>query len=362
MIARAAEGSVRDSLSLLDQAIAYGGREVQAGDVQSMLGLADRARSIDLFEAVMKGDMASALGEFEAQHALGGDPSAILTDLADFVHWVTRLKLVPDAVSDAARSEAEVRRGREFAAALGMPHLARAWQMLLKGLEEVGQAPNPKAAAEMVLVRLAYAAELPDPARLARQTPEAAPAASPPLAARAAPASREPVSALRSAGSLAPRPEAAESPPSAANAASTAAGAASSAPTSFAGLVALAAERRDLKLKADLERLVRPVAIAPGKLEIALEPGAGPGLPGEIARKLEAWTGQRWLVLVAQEGGEPPLAEQARGRRDGLFREAREHPSVKAVLERFPGAEIVDVRERDLMIASPDPAAEEEPE
>jgi len=356
MIARAAEGSVRDSLSLLDQAIAYGGREVNASDVQSMLGLADRARVIDLFEAVMRGDMPRALGEFEAQHALGGDPSAILTDLADFVHWVTRLKLVPDAVADAARSEAENRRGREFASALAMPHLARAWQMLLKGLQEVNQAPNPLTAAEMVLVRLAFAAELPDPAKLARQA-DGAPPPTPQVPARpSAPREAAPAGALRTEGSAALKPE--PTVPASASAAPPA----QAGPSDFAQVVALAAERRDLKLKTELERLVRPVSVSPGRLEIALEEGARPGLPGEIARKLEAWTGQRWLVLVAPGGGERPLAEQARDRRDSLFRDAREHPAVKAVLEKFPGAEIVDVRERGAPAGPAEQGADDETE
>src|SRR5918995_5682906 len=126
MMARAAEGSVRDALSLLDQAIAYGGREVRTGDVQSMLGLADRARVIDLFEALMRGDIAAALTEFEAQHALGSEPHVILADLADFTHWVTRLKVLPASADDAVRNEAERQRGLAFAKELGMASLSRA--------------------------------------------------------------------------------------------------------------------------------------------------------------------------------------------------------------------------------------------
>jgi DNA polymerase-3 subunit gamma/tau len=361
MIARAAEGSVRDALSLLDQAIAYGGREVRAGDVQSMLGLADRGRVIDLFEALMRGEVAKALTEFEAQHALGSEPSVILADLADFTHWVTRLKVLPASADDAARNEAERQRGLAFAKELGMASLSRAWQMLLKGLAEVSQSPNPSMAAEMVLVRMAYAAELPDPASLIRELPREPGAGKEPRmetpsnSATAAPAvtgrAAQPV-VVRTPPKLAPAPvstvlptDAAEGPPAELS--------------SFRDIVTLAGEKRDVKLKAELERYVRPVRLAPGRVEIALEPDASPGLSNELSRKLEAWTGRRWLVLVSQENGAKPLAVEARERRDSVFREAREHPAVKAVMERFPGAEIVDVRdggtpEAELAVPSED--------
>ncbi|MGI9463245.1 MAG: DNA polymerase III subunit gamma/tau, partial [Aestuariivirgaceae bacterium] len=187
MISRAAEGSVRDGLSLLDQAISYSGQEVKAADVQSMLGLIDRSRIIDLFEAVMKGDAAAAITELQAQYEAGGDPVTILTDLAAFVHWVTRLKIVPEADTAGAHTQTERERGTAFAGELAMSHLTRAWQMLLKGLQEVGQASHPLMAAEMVLVRLAYAAELPSAADLVHNAREqSAPSASPSPATTAA--------------------------------------------------------------------------------------------------------------------------------------------------------------------------------
>jgi DNA polymerase-3 subunit gamma/tau len=350
MIARAAEGSVRDALSLLDQAVAYGHQGVLAGDVQTMLGLSDRARTIDLFEALMRGRIAAALEEFEAQRALGSDPYVILSDLAEFVHWVTRLKVLPESAAEAAHSQTERERGLAFAGELGMASLARAWQMLLKGLSEVGQAPNPAMAAEMVLVRIAYAAELPEPASLAADlAPRSqagngrdkapAPAEGGPAAASTAAAKEVVRMAPRQSAVAAVEPEGGgEDPPSAL--------------ASFADIVALAGAKRDIKLKTELERCVRPVRVAPGRLEIGLEPEASPGLPGELARKLEAWTGTRWLVLVSKEAGEKPIAASARESRESLFREARDHPAVRAVMERFPGAEIVDVRDE----AAPDAA------
>ena len=144
LIARAAEGSVRDALSLLDQALATGlggGIAIGEADIRAMLGLADRARVIDLFEQVMKGDIAAALTGLKALYDQGADPLSTVTDLADFVHLVTRLKLVPDAAKDPALTGEERTRGQAFAGALGLPILTRAWQMLLKGLGDIKESP-----------------------------------------------------------------------------------------------------------------------------------------------------------------------------------------------------------------------------
>jgi DNA polymerase-3 subunit gamma/tau len=339
MIARASEGSVRDGLSLLDQAIAYGEGKVKAADVAGMMGLIDRSRIIDLFDAVMTGDTAKAIHEIEAQHEGGGDPETILNDLADFVHWVTRLKVVKEsALTDPSRTEAEKLRGADYAARLGMAHLTRAWQMLLKGIAEVSYAGQPLLAAEMVLIRLAHAADLPsgdDLLKLAKQNPPAE--RSSPIA-MAQPAKRE-LPVAESVGSLALKPEAA--PPQ--------------TPTetrvfaNFADIIALVVEKRDVKLKGDLERFVRPIRVAPGQIELAMEQGASPGLPGELSRKLEAWTGRRWMVLVAKEGGDKPLALQKKDARESAFREAREEPAVQAILKRFPGSTVTDVRDPETL-------------
>ena len=168
LIARAAEGSVRDALSLMDQAIAHAAGSVRAEDVRQMLGLADRTRVIDLFEALMRGDMAKALGELRDQYDSGADPAVVLSDLAEFTHFVTRVKIVPAVADDPSLAEAERTRGRAFAAQLSMRVLSRTWQMLFKGLTEVQDAGKPIAAAEMVLVRIAYAADLPTPDEVIR--------------------------------------------------------------------------------------------------------------------------------------------------------------------------------------------------
>ncbi len=370
MIARAAEGSVRDGLSLLDQAIAYGTNQVRADDVQSMLGLSDRARIIDLFEAVMRGDAAAALDEVEAQHNLGADPEVIIADLAGFVHWVTKLKVAPKSADDAAVSQAERTKGLEFADKLAMPVLARSWQMLLKGLEEVSRAGNALMAAEMLLIRLAHVSDMPTPEQLARivresdpgepagsmqdtsSSPDAgtatpAPAAAPPASAPAAgspPVAHAPV---MTAAQPAPAPSdddtgVASHPPQ---------------PTgfkSFEDLVAYVSSKRDVKLVRELERHVLPVSIGAGRIELSLLPDAPAGIANELSRRLEAWTGSRWIVSVStsQAPGQT-IADQKRERRDDLFRRARESEDVQAVLKGFPRAEILEVRDLKAESAAP---------
>ena len=339
MIARAAEGSVRDGLSLLDQAIAYGQGKVKASDVAAMLGLMDRSRIIDLFEAVMKGDAKAAIEEIESQYQSGGDPATILSDLADYVHWVTRLKVVKDgALADTSRTEAEKTRGAKHAESCGMAHLTRAWSMLLKGIREAELHSEPLMAAEMVLIRLAHAADLPGGEELAKLVKQAQPSD------RVVPISaRELLRGGETQAALAVKPQPAALP----------AQTETRAFTSFKDLIALATEKRDIRLKSDLETMVRPIRVAPGQFELALEPGAHPGLPGEIARKLEAFTGLRWMVMVAKDGGEKPVSRQRQESRDSLFILAREHPDVQAVLKRFPGAEIIDVKEPEATVLPP---------
>jgi DNA polymerase-3 subunit gamma/tau len=354
MIARAAEGSVRDGLSLLDQAIAYGDGKVRSSDVASMLGLMDRSRIIDLFEAVMKGDAAAAIAEIERQYHDGGDPATILSDLADYVHWVTRLKVVKDtALADTSRTEAEKTRGAGHAAKAGMAHLTRAWSLLLKGIRETELHSDPLMAAEMVLIRLAYAADLPSGEDLAKLVKQGASTERPvPLNARELLKGGE--QPVESSGNLAVRPQADRAPTAQAPSPPV------RAFNSFKDLLALAAEKRDIKLKSDLESLIRPIRVAPGQFELALEPNAHPGLPGEIARRLEAFTGMRWMVMVAKEGGDKPIARQRQESRDSLFMSAREHPDIQAVLKKFPGAEIIDVKVPDAALPTPSMSVSDE--
>jgi DNA polymerase-3 subunit gamma/tau len=353
LIARAAEGSVRDALSLLDQAIAHAAGPVRAEDVRGMLGLADRTKIIDLFEALMRADLARALAEVREQYEAGADPAMVLGDLAEFTHFVTRVKIVPALADDVSLTEAERTRGRAFAAKLSMRVLARTWQMLLKGIEEVAAAGRPLAAAEMVLVRIAYAADLPTPDEVVRALGDAS-RGNGTTAAPGAPSSRADVPAraevprapemprggTRAALAAAPAEFAANEPMARSDEANVA------APVlqSFADLVALAGEKRDLGLKSALERDVRLVRFEDGRLEFSLEPTAQKSLTGELSKKLADWTGRRWMVIVSAETGQPSLYAQAQLRKAELKDGVRGDPLVQAVLTRFPGAEIIDVR------------------
>ena len=354
MIARAAEGSVRDGLSLLDQAIAYGEGRVRAADVASMLGLMDRSRIIDLFEKVMAGDARAAIEEIEAQYQGGGDPAGILSDLADYVHWVTRLKVVKEgALADTSRTEAEKTRGAEHAQKCGIAHLTRAWSMLLKGIREAELHSDPLMAAEMVLIRLCHAADLPGGEELAKIVKQAQPADRVvPMSARELLRNNSADAPVEAQANLAVKPQAMMPPPPTETRAFS----------SLKDLIALATEKRDIKLKTDLESLIRPIRVAPGQFELALEPGAHAGLANEIGRKLEAFTGMRWIVMVAKDGGDKPVARQRQEAKDNLFLTAREHPDVQAVLKRFPGAEIIDVKVPDDSLPPPNMSeSDEEP-
>jgi DNA polymerase III subunit gamma/tau len=350
LIARAAEGSVRDALSLFDQAIAHAAGPVRAEDIRGMLGLADRTRIIDLFEALMRADVARALSELRDQYDTGADPAMVLGDLAEFTHFVTRLKIVPALADDVSLTETERTRGRAFATKLSMRVLARAWQMLLKGITEVEEAGRPLAAAEMVLVRIAYAADLPTPDEVIRSLGDAThgngagAGVSGPSSTAAAPAPRSEIRVRHE-----PRGTTRAALASAAPAAINQPRAQESAPQvhvlgSFAELVALAAEKRDLTIKSALERDVRLVRFEDGRLEIALDPSAPKTLVGELSKKLNDWTGRRWMVAVSADPGAPSLRAQAEARKAELKEDVQSDPLVQAVLKRFPGAEIVDVR------------------
>jgi len=344
LIARAAEGSVRDALSLFDQAIAHAAGPVRAEDVRQMLGLADRVRIVDLFETLMKGEAGAALKELREQYDIGADPAVVLGDLAEFAHFVTRVKVVPSVADDVSLSEAERVRGRAFALQLSMRVLSRAWQMLLKGITEVKEAGRPLAAAEMVLVRIAYAADLPTPDEVVRSLGEDSNAVARPQgngganapAQNFAPRYDAPRGSPRSSAMASPRiaeqPE--PDPPQAAP---------TLAINSFDELIALAAEKRDVQAKLALQNDVRLVRCEDGQLEIALEANAPKTLVHDLQRKISGWTGKRWIVVVSKEEGAPTLRAQQDARQAEIERDVQSDPLVQAVLSRFPGAKIVGV-------------------
>jgi DNA polymerase-3 subunit gamma/tau len=301
---------------------------------------------IDLFDALMRGDIAGAFREFREQYDTGADPIVVLSDLAEFVNFVTRVKIVPATADNLAYSETERLRARDFATKLSMRVLSRTWQMLLKGITETQAATRPAAAAEMVLVRIAYVADLPTPdeaVRMIEQNGGASATIAPSATPRGAPAS--PVSSISTPARApaAPRAEtSARAQPQ--MAAPEPQGAPALRITSFPQLVALAAAKRDLLTKSALEADMRLVRIEDGRLEVALEPNASRTMVTELSRKLELWTGRRWTVVLSNEAGQPTLREQNLVKKNERERAAEADPRVQEVLARFPGARIIEVR------------------
>jgi DNA polymerase-3 subunit gamma/tau len=343
LIARAAEGSVRDGLSILDQAMAHGKGTVKAHDVLAMLGLADRGRIYDLLDAVFGGKPKEALEGLESLHADGADPVQIIGDLAEAVHTATRIKAAgEDAV--AALSGSEKARAKAIAERLTMAALARAWQMLLKGLDEVARAPRSMTAAEMLLIRMCYAADLPSPDDLIRRLTgnpasqtksesfknESRPSG--PVLDSSAPRARLAVGGDVARPSETPAPARAQAP-------------ARPSLQSFANIVALAAEKRDIRLRLALEDTVELVRFKPGQIELHLLPDAPGDIAQDLGRKLMHWTGSRWVISVTDQRGEKPLGQVRREKEAKMLEDARRHPSVQAIMRQFPEAQIVSVRE-----------------
>ncbi|WP_316358465.1 DNA polymerase III subunit gamma/tau [Devosia sp.] len=367
MIVRAGEGSARDNLSLLDQAIAHGNGTVTSATVKAMLGLGDRARIIDLFEELMGGQIGDAILTMRALYDMGADPQTLVADLADFTHLVTRIKVVPAAADDVSLTPDERRRGAELAGKLPMRALTRAWQILFKGYDEVARASNGLQAAEMALIRLAYAADLPSPddliARLANQ-----PAPAPSLSSMA-PMSRGPSNGGGGGPSAmrveAPRPvmtEAVAQQPAAAQPQ-----AALAAVASYKELIALAGAKRDVLIKLALEGQMRPISFEQGRIEVALADGADPGMIATLSARLQLWTGQRWLITVSSKPSDGLTLRQEKEERAALQRaQAHDDPLVQAILNTFPGAKVVNVKVKDdaevLAPDMPPPPPEEDDE
>ncbi|MCW5723077.1 MAG: DNA polymerase III subunit gamma/tau [Devosia sp.] len=365
MIVRAGEGSARDSLSLLDQAIAHGGGAVSAATVKAMLGLGDRARIIDLFEDLMAGRIAEALTALRELYDLGADPQTLLADLAEFTHLVTRIKVVPAAADDASLTPDERTRGRDLAQRLPMRALTRAWQILFKGNEETARAGNGLQAAEMTLIRLAYAADLPSPdeviGKLTGQVLAHAPLTPP--APRGAPSGGGGATALRVE---APQPVIVASEPAPVTRPQAVAQPALASIATYKDLIALATAKRDVLVKLALESQMRPVSFEQGRIEVALADGADPTMIATLSARLQTWTGQRWLVMVSNKPPEGLTIRQEREQRQvAATAAAHDDPLVKAILETFPGAKLVNVTVRDDEAAIPEiapPPQEEDDE
>ena len=377
LIARAADGSVRDGLSILDQAIAMTEGAIGEDLVRDMLGLADRSQGFDLLEKTLQGDTPGALNQLAAMYQDGADPAAVLNDLLEIVHFLTRAKLVPETLTDPAVPEIERVRGKDLSERLGMGALARAWQMLLKGVGEVQHAPNAIQATEMIIVRLAHAANMPTPEEAIRRLTDEG-AAAPMPAASAPQASAPQAPAPQASAPQAPAPSSAPPAGGGSSGGGTARALAQPEPDyddvpdydgepdydqvptaqadtaplqarieTFADLVALAGQLKEGILQSHMMAQVHLVTFEPGRMEFRPGPGAPDNLAGDLGKFLKSVTGERWMVTVSNEAGQPTLAEQQAKAQAAEKDEVSEHPLVKAVMETFPGAAISRVRHPD---------------
>jgi len=325
LLVNASEGSVRDSLSLFDQAIAYSEGTVTTGLVQQMLGYADKTQIITLFEQLVSGDIASALDVFNAICQTSAEPHQVLHELLDFCHLVTRLNITPDQIISNI-AENEVEKARDLASRLSMSVLSRIWQMLLKAYNEVKFAPNPKQAAEMAIIRLAYATDLPDPGELIkdlRKNPQIA-TPRPPVQTRERQYEPAPVMQLK--------------PVEVQNNSETVIG-------SFVEMVELFRAKKELQIYACLRSEVHLVSFKPEKMEIRLKPSAPKDVVTKINAYLNEWSGKRWVIAVSGETGQLTLEEQEIQARNLAIETAAKQPLVKEILESFPGAAIKSVKE-----------------
>ena len=345
LITRAAEGSARDATSLLDQALSHGAGETTADQVRAMLGLADRGRVLDLFDMIMAGDAAGALNELGAQYADGADPLSVLRDLAEITHWVSVIKITPEAAEDPTVNPDERMRGSDMAGRLSMRVLTRMWQMLLKALDEVAMAPNAMMAAEMAVIRLTHVSELPAPsdlvAKLQNMEP---PPAVPPSGGPGGPGNG--VSAGQA--SVQARAQAMTHSPNSGSGASTAqaldAEDALARFATFTQVVNLIRANRDVKLLVEVETTLKLAKYQPGRIEFEPTQDAPADLAARLAGKLQLWTGVRWAVTVVNEGGEPTIAQVRDAEKLAVEEEAKEHPLVQAVFDAFPKAKILQIR------------------
>lgn len=401
LIARASEGSARDATSLLDQALGQAaGNPVTAENVRAMLGLADRGRVLDLFDMVMRGNASAALEELASQYADGADPLAVLRDLAEVTHWISIAKITPDAADDPAISPDERDRGRQMAEALPMRALARGWQMLLKAMEEVANAPNAMMAAEMAIIRLTHVADLPSPEDLMKRLrSSAAPGTGGATTTPGGNTGQGAPTAIGTANpqmgeSTGPSPTMSSAVPTAraglqasalpparprvvAGGAQAQTAPAASAPAqyadpevalghyhSFERVLELISANRDMKLQVEVETGVRLVSYRPGRIEFTPSDVAAPDLAPRLAQRLQQWTGVRWGVSVSDGSSAPTIAEARDAVETARRTEAEAHPMVAAVLAAFPKAKVTHVRAPEDLIqeAQHDALAEVEDE
>ncbi|MCZ4365756.1 DNA polymerase III subunit gamma/tau [Sulfitobacter dubius] len=344
LITRAAEGSARDATSLLDQAISHGAGETGAEQVRAMLGLADRGRVLDLFDMVLRGDAGAALTELSAQYADGADPMAVLRDLAEITHWVSVVKITPDAAEDPTIAPEERARGQQMAETLPMRVLTRLWQMLLKALDEVAAAPNAMMAAEMAVIRLTHVADLPSPEELVRKLQNSSPPPAPAGGGGGGNGAPQGSTGAQAVHHAQQRMASNPGPQGQTTALAQDLDAALARFPTFEQVIELIRVNRDVKLLVEVETCVQLAAYQPGRIEFVPTDDAPRDLAQRLGQKLQLWTGNRWAVSLVNEGGAETIAQIRDARELALKKQAEEHPMMQAVLAQFPKARITAIR------------------
>ena len=342
LISRAAEGSVRDGLSLLDQALvqAERGQMVKTETVRDMLGLADRSQTIALFESVMAGRTPEALENFRTLYGFGADPVQVTNDLLEHCHAASVAKMLGPNATRLPNDQAQ--KLAALGAAIPAATLSRTWQMLLKALDEVRRAPNPADAVEMAIVRLAYAADLPGPEEALKRLQSGEPFGG----GSAAPRGGGGGGGGGSSAQLAARPVMAPALPD---------------PQSFEQVVALIGEKREVGLQMDVERFVKPVSFKPGAIVYESVEGAPVELARRLAGRLREWTGRTWLIAANGQGGGETLIERQKKERAAEREKVEADPFIKAVLIAFPGAKLGEIKTIAPTVVTPEiPEASED--
>ena len=341
MITRAAEGSARDATSLLDQAISHGGGSSDAKHVRAMLGIADRGRVLDLFKMIMQGDAAAALTELNSQYSDGADPIVVLKDLAEITHWISVSKITPDMNEDPTITPDERTRGIELSKTLSMRALTRMWQMLVKSLGEIAIAPSPIMAAEMIIIRLTHAADLPPTDELIKIIESKLP---PNRNEKSFENQQKPLDTSSANNELTKAKHNNSSNLKIATAVDEEVGIFNY--MKFDHVLELIKQKRDVKLLIDIESGLRLVSYRPGYIEFTPTDLAPANLAQRLSNRLKEWTGIRWAVSVVQDGEAQTIIEKKERNAKELETEAYSHPFVKEALVQFPAARIVNVISR----------------
>ena len=347
LITRASEGSARDAQSLLDQAISHGAGETNVDQVRSMLGLADRGRVMDLFEFIMRGQAKEALNELGSQYSDGADPIGIIRDLAEVTHWVSVIKITPDAADDPTVSPDEKARGQSFSQSLSMRVLTRTWQLLLKALDEISSAPNSMMAAEMAIIRITHVSDLPSPGELVKKLTNSQPNNT----VVKKESSERPTINTTSSNYIQSQSKETNSTSIDGNTALAldAETLALQYPT-FESVLEIIRKFRDMKLLIDVENSIRLSSYMPGRIEFTPTEDAPKDLAQRLGQLLQSWTGFRWAVTVVSHCSAKTIQEHRNAEEAQLKLDAKLHPFVKTVFENFPKASITEIKSQAQII------------